>query len=208
MDNALDISKIAVITTFVFSIIRTTPEVMDLDKFLRDIKDYYLKEIQDWDYEEFMRIFKDSCPRGTYEEFKEQDVFLSQAIPIPTDNVFMFSVFRSVFSNLFDHALSLNTQSKTKQLKDFFNVIHCLPEALLWKNKWHSRDFWNLRIKEYCKRWNVKFPGMRKYFFRFFILNKRGYFRIRVLCFFIHIAKRLPEICWTQTCLPTAAIIR
>ena len=65
MDNALDISKIAVITTFVFSIIRTTPEVMDLDKFLRDIKDYYLKEIQDWDYEEFMRIFKDNCPRGT-----------------------------------------------------------------------------------------------------------------------------------------------
>lgn len=173
MYNQLDISKIAVITTFVFALIRSTPEVMDIDRFLKDIKKYYLKEMRDWNYEEFMLIFRNNCPRGSYEEFKNQDVFLSHALPTLTDNVPMFSVYRCVFSDLFDHALSLNAQKKTEQLKDFFNVIHCLPEALLWKKKWHSRDFWNLRIKPYCKRWNVKFPGMRKYFFRFFFFNRR-----------------------------------
>lgn len=175
MGNELDITKISIITTHVFSILRAAPEEMDLIKYLTDLKRFYLQEMKAWNYDEFMLIYKDNCPEIPYEEFLNQDVYFSVRFTTLTDNVEVFSNFRAVFAQLYDHALLLCRENKINQLKDFFHVIHCLPEALLWKKKWHSRAFWNHRIKRYCKRWNVKFPGMRKYFFRFFFFNRRSF---------------------------------
>lgn len=174
MSNDLDITAILENTTFVFSILRTMPAALNIECFLHDIQCFYSKNPSAWEFNEYMSIFAENCPYGTYQEFLESALMKRKKLR-PTDNKKLIADMRPVFAQLFDHASQLNSNNKTEQLKDFLDSIHCLSEALIVKKKWHSRDFWNVYIKPYCKRWNVQFPGMRKYFFRFFFFNRRSF---------------------------------
>lgn len=144
---------------------------MDIARFLTDISDYYSKKPSSWNLNEYLSIYAENCPYRTYHEFYESAQLKKEKL-CPTDNIELISKFRPVFVQLFDHALSLSLKSDSNQLKDFFDSIHCLSESLIVKEKWDSRAFWNIYIMPYCKRWNVKFPRMRRYFFRFFIFNR------------------------------------
>lgn len=166
MSNELEVSMILIKTTSVLSVVRTTPESMNIMLFLKRIKSFYSQDISKWNYVDFLQLFSDNCPRGSFEEFSDS-VYFKYKKPAPTDNVLKISEFRLVFSRFFDHAVLLCSEHKTDQLKDFFDSIHCLSEALLWKDKWDSKGFWKTYIKPYCKRWHVKFPGMRKLFIKF-----------------------------------------
>lgn len=171
MSNDLDISKILVLTTSVFSYIRFDLEKIDVDRLLRDLKKFYSHRMKDWSYNGFIEIFSDNWPRHyeTFEEFKTiQDwSFSNRKNSRLTDNAQKISELRPVFLELFNHALLLNSVNKTDQLSDFLDTIHCLSEALLWKGQWDSKSFWSYRIKPYCNRWGVRFPGMRKAFIPF-----------------------------------------
>lgn len=176
MSNALDIPKILVITTSVFAYIRFDLEKIDVNRLLKDLKKFYSRRMKDWSYDEFIEIFLENWPKHyeSFEEFKKgQDwSFSIRKDNRPTDNAQKISEFRPVFLELFNHALLLNSENKSEQLSDFFDTIHCLSEAMLWKGQWDSKSFWKLRIKTYCKRWGVRFPGMRKAFIPLPFLSK------------------------------------
>lgn len=57
MSNALDISKILVITTSVFAYIRFDLEKIDVNRLLKDLKKFYSRRMKDWSYDEFIEIF-------------------------------------------------------------------------------------------------------------------------------------------------------
>lgn len=50
-----------------------------------------------------------------------------------------------------------------EQALALLNAIHCLPEALMSKNKWAPRSFWNNRIKLYRRTWDRDFVKKEEY---------------------------------------------
>lgn len=123
MSNALDISKILVITTSVFAYIRFDLEKIDVNRLLKDLKKFYSRRMKDWSYDEFIEIFLENWPKHyeSFEEFKKgQDwSFSIRKDNRPTDNAQKISEFRPVFLELFNHALLLNSENKSEQLSDF-----------------------------------------------------------------------------------------
>ena len=172
MNNKLDISKILMSIRCVLSTLRVNPTVLNFTTLMNESILFFDQDIDTWQFNEFLKLFSQNAPNDNYDDYREE-ILCSINNAKPTDNTKLISQFRTVFKRLFAHALLLNSENKIEQLKDFLDSIHCLSEALIVNKKWHSRDFWNVYIKPYCKRWNVQFPGMRKYFFRFFIFNRR-----------------------------------
>lgn len=175
MGEKLDnVSKVLAVTTRFFEIMRFHPERVDILIFFQKLLIFYQQDIKIWNFEHFKSLFLNNNPFPDKDDY-DLDIQVCFIHKTPIDNLEMISNYHPVFVELIKHAELLAEYGEIKQLKDFIDTIHCLADALWQKDVWHSRDFWNHRIKKYCKRWNVQFPGMRKYFFRFLIFNRRSF---------------------------------
>lgn len=164
MDNKREVAVILKATTFILALLRFKPDESVTQEILVLLKNFYQNKIIDFREKSFLDSFKSTDFLGDYESFL-QAIRASTTQIIPTDNLDEIARIQPILCEILEYSIVLCTKCRYSQLSDLLDAVHALPEALLFKDVWNSKDYWRTYFRPYCKKWDRRFLRNYKKFF-------------------------------------------
>ncbi len=155
MDN-FSIAKILKVSTFIMAKIRFQPKENNTRYIMHILGDFYMQDIDKWNYEVFIQKFEVNNSFGSLNTFQESTNVIIRDIQ-PTNNIQQIEKYAILVSKICELSCKLYDASKYDQLSDLIDLLHALPEALLIKEVWNPKSFWKTYINSYRKKWDSNF---------------------------------------------------
>ncbi|ADL52030.1 hypothetical protein [Clostridium cellulovorans] len=164
--DKLEVAKILKSMTFLLAKMRFQSSSASTIETLNSLKCSLNEDINLWSYQNFLILFQDNNPYGGYNQLVESLNIINSNI-FETDNVDEITRMTQLMSIVCEDAIKLYKEEKFKQLSDLLDVLHGLPEALISKDRWDPKIFWNVYFNPYKKRWNTDYFKIykNKYFY-------------------------------------------
>lgn len=180
--NKLEVTKILKSITFLLAKMRFQSSSSSTIAALNSLKCIFNEGVNLWSYQNFLMMFQDNNPYEEYNEFIEGLNIVNTNV-FETDNLDEIARMAQLMSSMCEDGIKLYKEEKFEQLSDLLDVIHGLPEALIFKEHWNPKIFWKVYFSPYQKKWNADYLKIYKdkYFYkrkdRFLcsILNPRSY---------------------------------
>lgn len=154
--DKLTVAKILQTATFMFSRFRYQVQRKSTRDILEALSIFFAQSVWQWQYDDLLQVIKSVKSFDNFGEFKVTNAFLTKEIT-PTDNIKQIVNYSILMSKICEHGCKLYDEMKYDQLFDLLDLVHGLPEALLYKRSWNSKSYWKTYFKPYRRKWDKHF---------------------------------------------------
>jgi hypothetical protein len=143
---------------FAFLIVKKVKVPYNID-ILKIIKKYTLLDVIN-ESNDYCKFKDDILNIGSLDN--DAKTFLKSALnfdttSVNTDNVDEIRRYLPIISETISEICKQININNLNNAYDLIDAIHCLPEALLEKKVWNPKDYWDIYINAYRKKWNSQF---------------------------------------------------
>ncbi len=158
----IDLTKLLVSISRIFILIRFKINEPYNTMLLLFVRNFILGK--NYDFGAFKKEFEESiklCDYFGLISIYEKDTFISVLKSFDfdkaTDNVDEINKYFPIITECITEICFHISERNFDRAYDLIDVIHCLPEALLYKKKWNPRAYWRNYITRYRNKWDKNF---------------------------------------------------